>query len=103
MQKYNAKVNADQQGIVLGAFWADAGIAGVLGKGSLVEGEADLGDALDAIIRELGLPRRLEDYGIGRDKLDGIAESSLKDACCQWNAIPLERKGQILEILESCL
>lgn len=63
----------------------------------------DLGDSLDMIIRELGLPRTLAEYGIGRDQLHHIAESSLKDVCCQWNVVPLERKEQVLEILEMCL
>lgn len=103
VQKYNAKVNASQQAIVLDAFWAQPEIAAVLTKRGLVKGEADLGDALDSIIRELGLPRTLKDYGIGRDQLEGIAESSLKDVCCGWNVIPLEKKEQVLEILEMCL
>lgn len=55
------------------------------------------------MIRELGFPRTLGEYGIGRDKLEAIAESSLKDVCCQFNAIPLEKKEQVLEILEMCL
>ncbi|KUI58246.1 Alcohol dehydrogenase 4 [Cytospora mali] len=103
VQKFNAKANAEQQQIVLDAFWSDPDIAGALTRHNLVKGQADLGDALDAVIRELGFPRTLKDYGIGRDKLEAIAESSLKDACCQWNAIPLEKKEQVLEILEMCL
>lgn len=103
VQKYNAKVNASQQAIVLDAFWGQPETAAVLAKRGLVKGEADLGDTLDAIIRELGLPRTLRDYGIGRDQLEGIAESSLKDVCCGWNVIPLQKKEQVLEILEKCL
>lgn len=75
----------------------------MLAKRGLIRSEADLGDALDAIIRELGLPRTLKAYGIGRDQLEGIAESSLKDVCCGWNVIPLKKKEQVLEILEMCL
>lgn len=104
MQKYNARVNAEQQEILLEkGFWADPVITDTLTKRGLVRGRADLGDVLDAVIRELGLPRTLKDYGIGRDQLDRIAESSIRDACCQWNVIPLERKEQVLEILEMCL
>lgn len=103
VQKYNARANADRQSIVLDAFWADPDIAATLTKHSLVRGQADLGDALDAVIRELGLPRTLKDYGIGRDKLGAIAESSLKDPCCQFNVIALEEKTQVMEILEMCL
>lgn len=104
VQKFNAPVNgATQQATVLDAFWAEPAIAEVLAARGLVRGEADLGDALDAIIRELGLPRTLKEYGIGRERLDEIAESSLKDVCCGWNVIPLVRKEQVLEILEMCL
>lgn len=106
VQKYNAKHSAAaaaQQATVLDAFWAEPDIAGALARRGLVEGAADLGDALDAIIRELGLPRTLKDYGIGRDRLDEIAESSLRDVCCGWNVVPLVRKEQVLEILDMCL
>lgn len=103
MQKFNAKANADRQAIVLDAFWDEPDIAAALSRHSLVRGQADLGDALDAVIRELGLPRTLKDYGIGRDRLEQVAESSLRDVCCQWNVIPLERKEQVLGILEMCL
>lgn len=103
VQKYNAKVNADQQSKVLTVLWAEPVIAEVLRGHSLVEAQADLGDALDAIIRELGFPRSLKAYGIGRDKLEQIAQSSIGDICCKWNAIPLEKPEQVLEILEMCL
>lgn len=103
VQKFNAKVNADRQAIVLNALWGNDKTAAVLGEHGLVRDEADLGDALDAIIRELGFPRTLKEYGIGRDKLDAIAESSLKDALCQKNVIPLTEKEQVLEILEMCV
>jgi alcohol dehydrogenase class IV len=103
VQKFNAKVNSEQQNKVVAALWSEPVVAEVLKKHSLVEGQADLGDALDAIIRELGFPRSLKAYGIGRDKLDQIAENSVGDICCTWNAIPLVKPGQILEILEMCL
>lgn len=103
MQKYNAKVNAEQQRQVLVALWGEPVIAEVLKSRSLTDGNVDLGDALDAIIRELGFPRSLKAYGIGRDKLDQIAQSSVGDICCKWNAIPLEKPEQVLEILDMCL
>jgi alcohol dehydrogenase class IV len=61
---------------------------------------ADLGDILDAIIRELGMPRTLKDVGIGRDKLDLLAENSLKDHWIKTNAKPITEKSQVMEILE---
>lgn len=83
----------------------DRGVASVLGrKHGLERGKADLGDALDAVVRELGSARTLKkEYGIGSDKLEAIAESSLKDALCQMNVIPLTEKGQVLVILKMCV
>lgn len=103
VQKFNAKHNAQQQALVVDAFWANPDTAEVLTKHSLVKGEADLGDAVDAVMGELGFPRTLGEYGTGRDRLEAIADSSLRDACCQFNLIPLERKEQALEIMEMCL
>lgn len=62
--------------------------------------EVDLGDVLDAVIRELGLPRSLQAVGVGRDQFDALAEHSLYDRWCQTNVVPLQEKGQVLEILE---
>ena len=61
---------------------------------------AELGDVIDAIVRELGLPRRLEEVSISRDKFEVIAESSVKDKCCTVNPIPLTKRERVLEILE---
>lgn len=61
---------------------------------------SDLGDILDVIIRELGMPRSLSNVRVGRDKLDGLAAHSLHDRWCQSNPVPLKEKSQVLEILE---
>ncbi|RAL09512.1 iron-containing alcohol dehydrogenase [Aspergillus homomorphus CBS 101889] len=62
--------------------------------------QLDLGDVLDAVIRELGMPRSLAEVGIGRQHLDRLAENSLHDRWCQTNPVPLTEKSQVLEILE---
>lgn len=62
--------------------------------------EVDLGDVLDAVIRELGLPRSLQAVGVGRDQFDALAEHCLHDRWCRANVVPLQEKGQVLEILE---
>jgi alcohol dehydrogenase class IV len=72
----------------------------VLESRGLKKEEVDLGDVLDAVIRELGMPRSLGDVGVGRDKLDGLAQNSLHDRWCRTNPVPLNEKGQVLEILE---
>ena len=55
---------------------------------------ADLGDVLDAVIRELGMPQSLKDVGVGREKLDGLAENSLHDRWCISNPVSLREKYQ---------
>lgn len=99
--KYNVTVNRQKQQELLAVLWESDIIAEVLRKWGVKEdGTADLGDAIDAIVRELGLPRSLEEVGVGKDKFDVIAESSVKDKCCKVNPIPLTKKEQVLEILE---
>ena len=61
---------------------------------------ADLGDILDAVIRELGMPRTLKDVGVGKEKLDLLAENTLKDHRIKTNAVPITEKSQVMEILE---
>lgn len=76
------------------------GVAGVVRK-YYADAAVDLGDVLDAVIRELGLPRSLQAVGVGRDQFDALAEHSLHDRWCQANVVPLQEKGQVLEILET--
>ena len=99
--KYNATVNRKKQQELLTILWESDITAKVLRKwGVREDGAADLGDAIDAIVRELELPRSLEEVGVSRDKFDVIAESSVKDKFCTINPIPLTKKEQVLEILE---
>jgi alcohol dehydrogenase class IV len=98
--KYNSKVNEKRQELVENVLWADANITTVLEARGLKKGSADLGDVLDAVISELGMPRSLKAMGIGRDKLELLATNSLNDKWCHTNPIPLEEKAQVLEILE---
>ncbi|TVY41300.1 Dehydrogenase [Lachnellula occidentalis] len=103
VQKFNAPVNGAQQAELVAILWDDPIVASVLEKHKLTRETGDLGDVLDAIIRELGFPRTLKEYNIGRENLEKIAESSLGDICATWNAISLVKKEQVLEILEMCV
>lgn len=94
--KYNSVVNLKQQTELFGVLWEDETTAELLRKW----GAADLGGAIDTIVRELDLPRSLEEVGVGRDKFEAIAESSIHDRLCANNPIPLTKKEQVLEILE---
>lgn len=102
VMKWNAKANAPQQAKLKTAIWADPATAVVLKAHGLKEQESDVGDALDAIFRELGMPRTLKGMKIGRDRFDTLAENSLQDPCCASNPIPIDKKEQVLEILEMC-
>lgn len=100
--KYNAAkgANVPRQKLVHKFLTEQTIVQEVLQKYGVDPSSSDLGDVLDAIIRELGMPRSLKDVGVGRDKLDGLAEHSLEDRWCQTNPVPLEKKEQVLDILE---
>ena len=97
--KYNRKVNEDKQNGVEKILWADAEVKSVLQRRGLQESTADLGDCLDAIFTELGMPRSLGVMDVGEDKFDALADHSLADRWCATNPIPLKNKEQVLEIL----
>lgn len=100
--KYNASKNAnnERQGLVRQFLLSDAVVNDVLARRGVDTGSADLGDVLDAVIRDLGMPRTLKDVGVGREQLDSLAENSLHDRWCVTNPVPLKEKRQVLEILE---
>ena len=102
VMKYNYPVNGTKQDKLKSALWNEPPAEEVLRRRGLRESDSDAGDALDAIFRELGMPRSLKEKGIGRQKFDALAVNSLKDPCCAANPIPMERKEQVLEILEMC-
>lgn len=96
--KYNQSVNAERQEIAKGVLTADREVSRVLRDAGLGE-NADLGDMLDTIFRALGMPRTLEEFDIGEDKLDMLAKNSLTDRWIGTNPRPLTEKEQVLEIL----
>ena len=101
--KFNASVNGKQQAKVREVLWGEEVVQEVLQGRGLAKQSADLGDMLLAIFRELGMPTTLKDVHVGRDKLDSLAENSMKDYAAQTNPIPLRDKKQVLEILELAL
>lgn len=98
--KYNISANAAQQAKVCKVLWGEGTVAEVLKVRGLLEDEADLGNLLNAVISELGMPRSLKDVGVGQDKMDLLAENSLHDEWCKKNPRPLTEKSQVMEILE---
>jgi len=69
---------------------------------------AALGDAtrpaselLHALIRDLGLPRRLSEVGVQAKDLSGIAEATLQDMWAATNPRPLANVDDVMEILQA--
>lgn len=101
--KYNAKYNSasiKRQQTVLDILWGNEELRATFEKWGLKRGDADLGDTIDVIVRELGMPRSLKEVNIGREKFDELAQNSLHDPCLPYNPVPLTEKKQVMEILE---
>lgn len=94
----NRNVNVKRQQKVTNILWRYPEDA--LSTPGLKEEQAQLSDVLDAIIRELGMPRSLKEVGVGRNKIDQLAENSLHDRLAATNPLPLKEKQQVLEVLE---
>jgi len=62
--------------------------------------EQDAADALESLIRELGMPTRLSDVGVSRDMYQKIAEMSVQVPWLALNPKPVTDPSQVLEILE---
>lgn len=88
---------------VLDVFWDDDMVADVLKGRGLTKKAADAGDVLGAYIDELGMPRTLKDVGVGKEKLDALADNSLKDRWISTNPVPLTEKSRVLEVLNMAL
>ena len=103
--KYNATHNAnvERQRGVLEMLRKMPEVQEFLPTRGEVESEADLGDVLDLIVRQLGMPRSLAEVGVGPEQLDGLADNSLHDRWCATNPVPLMAKKQVLEILRLVL
>jgi len=96
--KWNAekKANINRQQICVDILMRDAEVRKLMTNNK----SPDLGDILDAVIRELGMPRTLKDVKIGTDKLDLLATNSLTDHWILTNPVPITQKEQVMEILE---
>lgn len=100
--KWNATANREKQETLKRTLGSEGPVAEVLKSRGLQEETCDAGDCLNAIFRELGMPRSLKEVGVGRDKFNELAVNSLKDSCCEVNPVPLVEHSQVLEILEMC-
>lgn len=62
--------------------------------------EAAAGDLVEGLVKSLGLPARLSDVGVGRDRFREIAEKSMHDRAVLNNPRPIQGPEQVMEILE---
>ncbi|HEY6983086.1 MAG TPA: iron-containing alcohol dehydrogenase [Reyranella sp.] len=83
--RWNLAVNADRQKRVSEA----------LGRPDL-----PAADLVGALVETLGLPRRLADVGVGKDRFREIAEKSMHDRAVLNNPRPIKEPAQVVEILE---
>ena len=47
-------------------------------------------DRLERILDELGVPRRVSEFGVGRDKMDGVARATLGDIVVRESPRPVD-------------
>jgi maleylacetate reductase len=59
----------------------------------------DAGDVLDRFIRDLGMPRSLQDVGVGHEHFDRIAQQAMKTPWVPRNPRKIDGPAQVREIL----
>lgn len=106
VMKYNSKHAGNNPEIlhkqqrVLDILWSEAQVTDILEKAGLDRDAADLGDALDAVVRSLELPRTLSEMGITIDMIPKLSRRALDDFWAATNPVPLLKAEQVWEILE---
>ncbi|KAF2141779.1 uncharacterized protein K452DRAFT_228075 [Aplosporella prunicola CBS 121167] len=80
--------------------WGEKEVAKVLEQRGLKREDVGLGDVLEAVVGALGLPGRLRERGVPREKFEELASSAVKDKWCQTSVVPVTREEQVVEILE---
>lgn len=107
VMKYNLKhgsSNAEiarRQETIKRILWSEIEVEKALKSAGLEEGSADLGDLLDAIIRTLGLPRKLQELGVSKDQIPALSKRALDDFWAPTNPVRLIEAAQVQEILEA--
>ena len=61
---------------------------------------AAAGDLVEGLVKALGLPGRLSEVGVGRDRFREITEKSMHDRAVLNNPRPINGPDQVMEILE---
>ncbi len=61
--------------------------------------DAAAGDLVEGLVKSLGLPGRLSEVGVGKDRFREIAEKSMHDRAVLNNPRPIKGPEQVMEIL----
>ncbi|NLS73946.1 maleylacetate reductase [Bradyrhizobium brasilense] len=85
VMRWNKRDNADRHALVAAAM----GHAG-----------ADAGDVLDLFIRDLGMPRSLQEVHVGPEHFDRIAKQAMRTPWVPRNPRKIDDPSQVREILE---
>ena len=85
VMRYNAEVCKD-------------GLAEI--SASLGQPDQSAADLIEALISRLGLPTRISELGVGRERLAVIAEKAMGNPFVRSNPRPIQSPAQTLEILE---
>ena len=93
--RYNLDASASRQRLIAEAI----GVA----NSRMTDEDAGLaaGDAVDALCRELGLPRTLREVDVPEDGLEFIAAATLQDRSLSTNPKPVTDAGPIMEVLRA--
>ncbi|KAH7000972.1 hypothetical protein EDB80DRAFT_721245 [Ilyonectria destructans] len=101
--KYNWKHGDDElRGklqLVMDVFWEDERLAEELRARCLSREDVDLGDVVGTYINALGLPRTLDEFGVGEAQFNHLAENAMQDFCTKVNPVKLD-KAKVIEILQ---
>ncbi|MFC0314800.1 iron-containing alcohol dehydrogenase [Gordonia phosphorivorans] len=85
---YNREVNAHRQALISVAFG---------------QPDTPAHELADALIRKLGMPRSLQEVGLGRDDLASLAEYTFKDIWCGTNPNPIADPEALVPLLQQAL
>ncbi|KAF8856397.1 Dehydroquinate synthase-like protein [Acephala macrosclerotiorum] len=89
--------NREKQEELMMVLCREEAVKAVLNGAGLHLVKADLGDVLRAVFNALGMPKSLKEVGVGREKLNELAENSLEKHFCHTNPIPLNNRDPVSE------
>jgi alcohol dehydrogenase class IV len=95
---------AKRQQKVKDILWSESVVADELRKAALDEKTSDLGDAMDVVIRALGLPRSLKEVNVDPNLIPSLSERSLVDFWSPTNPVCVAiRQAAVDRPLTECL